>query len=763
VLIAVNVQAINPGGDPQYTPRVSVWDTDLAQLEIVNSAVTQRFCFQPDGDYWLLIPVEPNTDYYFQVTDANNLAPGADLQFQVRAAARGAVPVGTFVIPDDSDGFPTAFVDPATGDILRFIREIPAGEFGDVLANGVSCWQNGIADHGVIVLDAALATLATHDFGAFVNVVGILSDRTSTFYVALHESDGSRVIQAIGADGALGASWTLPDASKNDGAYAVARDGSVFYSGQRNLDNKPIHAYDLVNDVALADLHAGFSGDCLWGAGDGFVMEDGGIVFGYATFGGAGAGAKFRIFEPDGTVRRTITLGGGVGALNHYAFASDDDGGAVGVWGLSNPFETALAVWQVVSLADGSLAFPETSTPMAAVSGESGIEGAPFAVSNSCPLVVWPTTMASDEDDEGGGGSACVDGAITQQPNDVTVRAGTHVIVTTTWSPVASAPASAPTHSDFIVFDPNADGGGTFTERIYRGPRGDRSQPLTGVLIVTGTRSVDLGRQDVDATFWIDVTLTCAHDGHVTALESALATITINNDCECCMATKLGVINDALSKIGITRFLSQAEMDAADAGTPGSPEALLGSLHYPKALREALRAYPWPFATKYAASDDATTGDPMELVGGDGQTAVNGDWMFSYRYPDDCLMARRILPSGAAGTGRQFDRHPVPFRVGRTTEFGPDDDYLLVFTNLSDAVLEYTALVECREDFNDALFEDALAWLLAAKFSPGLERAQKTAQDCYTMFLTVVNTARAVAQRESQLEPDGDASWTDGR
>lgn len=231
-----------------------------------------------------------------------------------------------------------------------------------------------------------------------------------------------------------------------------------------------------------------------------------------------------------------------------------------------------------------------------------------------------------------------------------------------------------------------------------------------------------------------------------------------DEECECCMATKLGVINGALMKLGVSKLLTNAQLTANT-----SREAIVGNLAYAAGLKETLRRTPWPFATKYADSADAGSGEAMELVDGDGETPVNGDWMYAYRYPSDCVMARRILPAGAAGTGRQFNPDPVPFRVGRTTEFGADADYLLLFTNLEDAVLEYTALVECREDFADALFEDALEWRIASKMAPSLDRTDKTARECLAIFEAMFDTAAAVAHREGQLEKDGDANWISGR
>lgn len=236
-----------------------------------------------------------------------------------------------------------------------------------------------------------------------------------------------------------------------------------------------------------------------------------------------------------------------------------------------------------------------------------------------------------------------------------------------------------------------------------------------------------------------------------------------NHVCECCVATKINVINQALLKIGVSKTIASL--------TEQSREAYTGLLQFTPALRELLRIFPWAFATKYADSTVNTTAgdgmelladtldDVMQLVGNNAGGSVQGDWLYAYRYPSDCLKARRIVPS----TGRAFNRHPIPFRVGRTWNQGDDSDTLLILTNEPDAVLEYTALVECAENFADALFEDALSWRLAAKFAPSLAKDDKLVARCLTMFEHSLERASVVNAREHQPEEPGDSEWIEGR
>jgi hypothetical protein len=225
----------------------------------------------------------------------------------------------------------------------------------------------------------------------------------------------------------------------------------------------------------------------------------------------------------------------------------------------------------------------------------------------------------------------------------------------------------------------------------------------------------------------------------------------VPHESECRLSTRLEITNQALAKLGQTRFIT----DLDEATAEGYTAAQLWDL----ALRAALRHWDWPFATKYAGGADAVTGYMHLVDGSESDPVVPDEWVYAYRYPLDCLKARRIVKEGGAGRG--FDPTPIPFRVGRT--WTGEDDVPLIYCNEPDAVLEYTALVECREDFFDALFEDALSWRLAGLMAPGLTRTAKTAAECMQMFMAVLDMAKAVAAQEAQQEPHGEASWTRSR
>ena len=148
------------------------------------------------------------------------------------------------------------------------------------------------------------------------------------------------------------------------------------------------------------------------------------------------------------------------------------------------------------------------------------------------------------------------------------------------------------------------------------------------------------------------------------------------------------IVNRGLLRIG-ARTITHYTADQ-------SKEAQAARLLFDVEYRSVLQDYPWAFATAYAS--------PV-LAGGTAAVPVNADWQYSYTLPAAVVFARRLVTAGA---GRRWDLNPLQWRSTGA----------LLFTDEVDPVLEYTALVSIG--VTDALFQDALAWKLAASLAPSL-------------------------------------------
>lgn len=201
------------------------------------------------------------------------------------------------------------------------------------------------------------------------------------------------------------------------------------------------------------------------------------------------------------------------------------------------------------------------------------------------------------------------------------------------------------------------------------------------------------------------------------------------------MASKTQIANIALMRIGVSQSV-------ANVDTENSREALSARLIFDDEVKYVLRDFPWPWATAYA---------DLGLVGGASDDPVNGDWTFSYRYPSDCLFARRLVTE----SGRN-DVNPPPYRLGR------DSQGKLIFTNQEDAVLEHTALVEDPEEF-DSLFVSMLAWRLGASMAPSLSRIKDMAKSCLEMYEIDKAKAQSRALNEQQQEAPAESEFIRAR
>jgi len=237
-----------------------------------------------------------------------------------------------------------------------------------------------------------------------------------------------------------------------------------------------------------------------------------------------------------------------------------------------------------------------------------------------------------------------------------------------------------------------------------------------------------------------------------------------------CVTANIQVVNRGLLRIGAQTIINLA--------TDQSRGAVAATLILEDEIRASLRDYPWKFAKRY---DDA-----LVLVAGTTTVAANPDWQYSYRLPTDYVMARRLV---AAGTGRKFEDSPPPWEVG--TDATGD----LLFTDVVDPALEYTARIACAVQKGDELFRDALAWRLAAALAPSLAQVDpahpeqvgrgpdappdpkqrishkpnqaamraQAVRYAQTMYRQVLERARIQDANEAEPEDPVDAEWIRGR
>lgn len=211
--------------------------------------------------------------------------------------------------------------------------------------------------------------------------------------------------------------------------------------------------------------------------------------------------------------------------------------------------------------------------------------------------------------------------------------------------------------------------------------------------------------------------------------------------------TTLNVANLALSHIGAGDSISSLTTDVS--ATVDAVNAFL------EATREqTLRDFPWPFAT-YTADSTVTSPGGFVAVA----SSPNNEWGWSYRYPTDCVEIRRLW------SGLRMDQpgSRVPYRIGFDGTTGTATGRL-IFTDMEDAVMEYTAYVTDMSiytvDFVMA-WSYRLAWHIAPRLA--MNYSPETTKNLMQMYAIQIARAQANAANEEQPDRPSEAEWTNNR
>jgi hypothetical protein len=196
------------------------------------------------------------------------------------------------------------------------------------------------------------------------------------------------------------------------------------------------------------------------------------------------------------------------------------------------------------------------------------------------------------------------------------------------------------------------------------------------------------------------------------------------------MATTVNIWNMALSHIGSKHFV--------ESDSERSREVSVLKIHWAAAVNKVLSDRPWKFATKYVT---------LGLIA----ERPNMDWAYAYRYPADCVFARRLVTTG----GRR-DPDPKPFTIGQ------DSWGRIIYTDQPNAVLEYTLRVFETERY-DPQFVTMLSWYLAHLIANPLSRITNAAVVAFNMYKLLKETAASTAFNESQMDDAQDAEWIQAR
>lgn len=188
------------------------------------------------------------------------------------------------------------------------------------------------------------------------------------------------------------------------------------------------------------------------------------------------------------------------------------------------------------------------------------------------------------------------------------------------------------------------------------------------------------------------------------------------------MSSLLDIWNMAISHLGTGKSIAGVDEK--------SEERRVCSLFYDTARDTVFEDFRWGFARTFIT---------LGLV----EENPNSQWLYSYRYPNDCLDARSILSNSIPDTEKTI----ISFIMSN------DTSGRLIYSNKTDAILEFTKRIT---DLNlySASFRIALSYKLAMYLIPRLSKGDplKIKASMVAFYLAEIDKARVNAANEEKLQ-----------
>lgn len=209
------------------------------------------------------------------------------------------------------------------------------------------------------------------------------------------------------------------------------------------------------------------------------------------------------------------------------------------------------------------------------------------------------------------------------------------------------------------------------------------------------------------------------------------------------MATKLSVVNTALSRLGQTPLASAAALAADSTSNAGR----VAELHWDDALEELLRAFPWNWAK---ARTSLPLASPSPLF----------EWTYAFELPDDYVTLLAINETSLEKLGDWWEI---------------ESGYLYTDDIASGDVVHVEYIYKPTESATDAfvdrmdpLARNALVTLLASKIAPaitqdGLNKSDQLLQRYFTVDLAQARLRNAGETKQPYSVVRTESAWDDSR
>lgn len=260
-----------------YMPKITTYVGDTAGAIVAYPLTGGIVASQKQ----VAFPVTIGQTYWIKVNQTGAGTPlGASLVFSGYAAPMSATPEGSLLVNDTAVGYPAIVISPL-GSVLKFI-DLPVGDMGVILPTGEMMLEDFVTTPSKAKLYDASAALVT-TISPAGDLYALTTDNASTFFIATssvaYPTTAVASLTTLSKTGVVGGTaWTLPANSAGLHMLGVNSAHTIAYYAKFGL-GEAIHAYDLANNVALADLAAGIANHQL--VQDLLVLADDTILAGY--------------------------------------------------------------------------------------------------------------------------------------------------------------------------------------------------------------------------------------------------------------------------------------------------------------------------------------------------------------------------------------------------------------------------------------------------------------------------------------------------
>lgn len=400
--LVIGVLAWAPWGTSfaNYRPNISVWTGAPGSLtEWLPDFPIAR------TNTPIVVPVVEDQDFYFKVIHSSltvDATASSTLTMSFVPQPNEAVPAGSFLINDDTTGFPTAIISSSTGEVLRYI-DMPAGENGVITPSAIVLEDvNQITGQVSAVWHTSEGVeYASWPYPTTNHVTtGYTVDAEENIYIGI--KTGSELTDVRKFDlnaNIVGGPWQLPNALDVESPIAVNREGTILYYIRAGSLGAPIRRFDLVNEVALADF-ASAPANYRAGFEDMFVLSDGSVLLRWHKSTNP-TDSFIRHYASDGSTIRDFQIGT-PGVFVRFTLDSIENPTKIIVW--NQPASTGITrhEFKIFNISTGAL--EDTITIDGRFSqGEatwnsdffSDIESQPrFGPSPSCPILTLTSALS---------------------------------------------------------------------------------------------------------------------------------------------------------------------------------------------------------------------------------------------------------------------------------------------------------------------------------------------------------------------------------